>query len=536
MTRLAALAAIGWLGALGACRGEPSTTTLALRVTAEGAPSAARVLLVKPGGEPLRIGTIDLYGARQGATACRLARDAVGTWGGIIVGAGAAEVPVGADGCTPSPAIPYGRYRVIAWRGIDFERWEGEVDLSAERGRVELAIELERAWTAPGTLAADLHVHARASNDSTMPDEQRVLAQVAAGIQVSAATNHDVPASFEEAIRALGLEHAIAALPAIELSADALHVNAYPVPLAPPPAVPPASEIRGADAARLFALARGLAPAGTPAPIVQLNHPRFRVTALYDGARWDGRSWPPPFPPGFDAVEVINGFTAFNAPGDRRLDDSVRDLHTLVDHGWLVAPVGNSDTHDFNWVHDGLARTLVVVPDARTAPFDAAAFTAAIRARRTVATTCPWLEVAASPREGGALAGPGEVVAAEAGAVWLRVTVARARFCRVDRLAIAIGTPAGPSEVRTVPVPADERAFTWSGAVEVGPADTWIGVTAAGDAPLPIEQTGTYQPDKWRRAGNTPFAVASPVLVDADGDGRWRRGDADVPRGGATRP
>jgi hypothetical protein len=26
----------------------------------------------------------------------------------------------------------------------------------------------------------------------------------------------------------------------------------------------------------------------------------------------------------------------------------------------------------------------------------------------------------------------------------------------------------------------------------------------------------------------TPFAIASPILVDADGDGRWKRGDADV--------
>ena len=54
-------------------------------------------------------------------------------------------MPIGADACTPSPAIAYGRYRVWAWRGVEYERFEGEVDLSAGRGRVELAIPLERA-------------------------------------------------------------------------------------------------------------------------------------------------------------------------------------------------------------------------------------------------------------------------------------------------------------------------------------------------------------------------------------------------------
>ena len=83
---------------------------------------------------------------------------------------------------------------------------------------------------------------------------------------------------------------------------------------------------------------------------MQLNHPRFRITALYDGTGWDGVKWPPPFPLAFDAVEVLAGYSAFNAPGDRRFDDSVRDFYTLVDHGHLVAPLGNSDTHDLRWV------------------------------------------------------------------------------------------------------------------------------------------------------------------------------------------
>jgi len=156
------------------------------------APVAARMLLIDAHGAALHMGNLDLYGRRQGAAACALAPGVVGSWDGLILGHGTAEVPVGVDRCVPSPAIPYGRYKVVAWRGIEYERFEGEVDLSEGLGRVELAIALDRAWTPLGVLAADLHVHARASSDSRLPNPQRVIAQAAAGIQVVGLSDHNV--------------------------------------------------------------------------------------------------------------------------------------------------------------------------------------------------------------------------------------------------------------------------------------------------------------------------------------------------------
>jgi len=380
-----------------------STTTLALRVTDRGAPVAARVLLIDAGGAPLHMGNLDLYGQRQGGAACAIAPGVVGSWDGLILGRGVAEVPVGADRCVPSPAIPYGRYRYVAWRGIEYERAEGEVDLSEGRGRVELAIALDRAWTPHGTLAADLHVHAYASGDSRLPNPQRVIAQAAAGVQVVGLSDHDVNGDLDAEIAALGLGSAIASIASDELSSDQLHVGVYPVKVvrgAPHAGGPADAAVAHAGAQQLFDLARTLSGRPADRTVVQLNHPRFRVTALYDGTRWDGVAWPPPFPLGFDAVEVLAGYTAFNAPGDRRFDDSVRDFYTLTDHGHLIAPLGNSDTHDLNWVLDGTTRTYVYVDDPRVAPFDEAGFVAAIRARRVVATSGPWLDVEAAPARG----------------------------------------------------------------------------------------------------------------------------------------
>ena len=505
-----------------------STTTFVVHVTEAGKPIAARVLLLK-GDEPVHMGSIDLYGMRQGGAACAIAPGVVGSWDGLILAYGEAEVPVGVDPCVPSPAIPYGRYKVWAWHGVEFEKWEGDVDLSANKGRVELSIPLERAWTPHGTLAADLHVHAHASNDSTVPNPQRVAAQVAGGIQVIGLSDHNVNGDLGDEIHELHLDDRVVSIASNELTAEELHMGVYPVPFdrtKPRGGGPPAETIIHATPAQMFAIAHAF----PGHPIVQVNHPRFRVTALFDDTHWDGVAWPPPFPLTFDAVEVLSGYSAFNVPGDRRFDDSARDFYTFIDHGHLIAPLGNSDTHDLNWVLDGTTRNYVFVDDPRTQPFDEDGFIAAIRARRVVATSGPWLDVEVAAKQGATpTAGPGQSIVPDAGKVWVDVTVSQTRWVHVDRIRITIGTPTGPQLAQTIDVPPNVRTFSWRGAIDVGTVDTWLGITADGDTPLPVALTGTYQKDRWHRAGDTPFAIASPILIDADGDGRWKRGDADVP-------
>jgi hypothetical protein len=523
------------IAALAIACGKPakprSTTTLAINVTEAGRPVGARVLLFDAQNQPVHIGTIDLFGRRQGAGACAIAAGVVGSWDGLIVAYGSGEVPIGVDPCVPSPAIKYGRYHVIAWRGVEFEKWEGDVDLSANRGRVALDIALERAWTPHGTLAADLHVHAHASDDSRMPNPQRVIAQVAAGIQVLALTDHNSNGDVDAEIKDLKLDDQIASIAGNELTANALHVNVYPVPFdrnLPRGGSPPPEEIIPGDAKKLFELGRAM----KTAPIVQVNHPRFRVNSLYDVAGWNGVTWPPPFPLTFDAVEVLAGYAAFNAGTDRRLDDGVRDFYTMVDHGYLLIGLGNSDTHDLNWVLDGTARNYVFVDDTRVNPFDEAAFIAALRARRVVATTGPWLDVEAAPKRAASpTVGPGQSLQPDAGGIWLDITLAQARWVKTERIRITIGSPQGPKLVQQIDVDPNARERHWAGRVEVGAEDTWIGVTADGDTAMPLEFTGTYQRDKWNRAGVTPFALISPILVDVDRDGRWKRGDADVELG-----
>jgi len=124
--------------------------------------------------------------------------------------------------------------------------------------------------------------------------------------------------------------------------------------------------------------------------------------------------------------------------------------------------------------------------------------------------------------------GPGGGLRAR-GSLWVEVTVSQARFVHTERIRLIVGTEAGPTLAHLVEVPPDVSTHHWAGTLELGPADTYILVVADGDQAIPIEQTGSYLREKWKLPGVTPFAIAGPILVDTDDDGRWKRGATDIP-------
>lgn len=490
-------------------RGAPASVRVQVTDGVGGPPIAARVLFWD-GDRPLPMGRLDLYnGARQAKGACELGPRAIGTAGGVLLPDGVATLPVGGgDACEPSPALPFGRYRVTAWRGFEHEYASAEVTLAPGQA-VELTLPLERVWRADGALAADLHVHAARSNDSGVPDTLRAMGQACAGLAVTALSDHASNGDLAEAIAAAGLDGVLASVPSNELGSDAAHVGVYPMPVtrgAPRGGSPSPETLASWSVPTLLAWARAL----PGRPLIQINHPRFRVYSLFDVAGWNGVSWPPPFPLDFDAVEVLAGHTVHNPPADRRIDDSLRDFYTLYGHGARVTAVGTSDTHHLNGVLDGVARTYVLYDDPRAATvvdFDVAAFVAQLRARRAVATTGPWLDVEVVDVAGGPSAGPGQVARAPSRRVRIDVELAQASYVRADTIRIRVGG----AIVRTEVVPAGARRHRVTLEVEVA-APTWIGVDAGGAEPLPVWMTGTYHVEKGR-PGVAPYAIVNPIEV-----------------------
>jgi hypothetical protein len=483
----------------------PGTTVLSIRVTEQpgGTPLPARLLLYGPTGDLLHVGALDYEGRAQQRGFCTLPSGAVGTWDGIALAYGQADLPVGQSYCDTVPAIPYGRYRLEVVRDAEHELWSASVDLSPNRGRVVVDAPLQRAFSTTNAtdvwVTADLHVHAEGSPDSHVPRPVRVISEAAAGITVIGSSDHNRNGDFQDEIAELHMEPFVASLPGNEVSVGVGHFNVFPA------FVDRAHERGGAPAvanlSRMSARALFAQVHGWPGrPLVQVNHARLGFAAYFDQAGWNGTSWPPPMPVEFDAIEVLNGFLAYSQAADRKLERQVGDFYTLYRHGALVTPLGNSDTHGLNLILAGFPRSYVRVRDARTQPFDSVGFIEALRGRHTVATTGPWLDVRAGT------AGPGDAVRSQGGTVALSVTLRQASFVRAARIRIRVGDAIW----KTVAVPAGATRFNWRGAVPTA-GSTFIGVEAAGDEPLPPELVGEYLNSK---GGMVPFALASPILVD----------------------
>lgn len=449
-------------------------------------------------------------GAAQDMGFCELAPGVIGTFEGILLVDGSGEIPIGGDDCSGSASIPWGTYHVKVMHGIDHEMFETDVTLMPEVPRVVVNAPLQRAWSPGAALAADLHVHTAESNDSRTPVWVRVISELTAGIQVIGASDHNYNGSFDAVIDAENLRGQIASIPGNEVSVDMLHANVFPIAVssgAPGNGAPSYDALAGLGAHDLFARLHAL----PGAPIVQINHPRLRFAAYFDYAGWDGRSWPPPMPIDFDVIEVLTGMMAFRNVDDDRVEQALQDLYTFMRNGRLVAATGNSDTHHLSSVLAGIPRNYVFGVDPRLHPFDTRGFVDALRSRRVVVTTGPWLDVAT-----GDGAGAGQLTTAEGGKVHLSVSLRQASFVKANRIRVWVG-----GELRqTLIVPDGTRALDWSADLDVGAADSWIGVDATGDQFIPSELTGDFL--YWTAgAGVAPVAFINPILVDGDGDGAY---------------
>src|SRR5262249_54060516 len=102
----------------------PTSTTLRIHVTdGRGGPVLpSRLILYDSLGAPVRIGMLDMFdGKVQDRGYCELAQGAVGTWQGIALGWGDAELPIGVAVCDAAVAIPFGRYHARVMRGAEYE-------------------------------------------------------------------------------------------------------------------------------------------------------------------------------------------------------------------------------------------------------------------------------------------------------------------------------------------------------------------------------------------------------------------------------
>jgi hypothetical protein len=315
--------------------------------------------------------------------------------------------------------VPAGRYDVYATAGPDYTlgRAEGVVLTAGEVATLDFA--LERLDVVPaGWLRADLHVHGRASFDSAIPDRDRVLSFVAAGIEVIAATDHDQVVDYADQVTALGVGTEVRVMggvettqliPWMEVPDDGIprvigHFNFWPI--APMP-----TETRGGapwdelvEPGELFDRMEPLVGADG---VMMHNHPwdepvsgrdlgylraikydpRIAIPAAADGTR-NGLLLRAPGGGhrnlDWDVIEVQNG---------AGIDEFVKTRALwwgLLSQGFVAAGAANSDSHGLTDAHLGWGRNLVDT-GGDLAGFDDVTFDRAVRGGKIVGGSGIWI-------------------------------------------------------------------------------------------------------------------------------------------------
>ena len=372
-----------------------------------------------------------------------------------------------------------GTYRVYASRGTE---WSMDSQPFAGTASGTVTLHLRRVIDTSGYLSAEFHVHQVGSPDSPVGSDDRVRSALSAGVELFAVTDHDVVTDLQPFVERLAADDLLRVMPGIEITPFAYgHFNAYP--MTPLPNSNGGAVDWGRGAGEGFAMTPGEifdAARARGARVVEVNHPRGEgalgqfqqyfdranlaydyatrtVTGDFNGAdvpnSWlrlpDQSLWDD----GWNALEIWNGFSVEDTDADGRreltsLDRVLRDWFNMLNLGYYVAPIGNSDTHTSVSDPLGMPRNLVRVPD------DSGAALADGSAVDEVMRT---LEGTASPRDIVVTNGPmlaitvggspaiGRQVPAASGTVNVVVTITAPTWADFDTLEVfANATPAAP--------------------------------------------------------------------------------------------
>ena len=416
--------------------------------------------------------------------------------------------------------VPVGSYRVFATHGMEWSRAERLLTVESDENTFWNAA-LRHELETDGWVSGDFHLHTltfSGHGDANLPE--RVISLIGEGVEFAVATDHNHNTDYGPTLADLGAGAHLTAVTGNEVSTPIGHFNAFP--LAPDRPVIDAGQ---SDANKLFAMIRqepspqGPGHSGST-PIIQLNHPRWDGIDYFAKTGFDavtGTSGSPSFSLDFDSIEVLNENPAWgyfekyadgiDTSGNRH--SVLRDWFHLLDRGHRAVAVGNSDSHSVHNTFAGYPRNLIYTGTDDPGSIDPGAVAAAIRSGQVVATTGPFLRVQSDVRP------QGEFIPAKDGRVRLNIDVQCASWIACDRLKVVVNGDV----VQTIKLAAlDQREGPLHAVQSIELAlkqDAWIVILAEGDTPLaPIVRSRGQRPA-------LPLAIANPLWVDADGDGRW---------------
>ncbi|HTL36164.1 MAG TPA: CehA/McbA family metallohydrolase [Kofleriaceae bacterium] len=372
-----------------------------------------------------------------------------------------------------------GTYDLVISRGPEYELTIDQVTLPPG-GLVGKQLQLTRAFSTPGWIAGDFHIHSQPSTDSGLPISERVASCAAEGLEVAVATDHNYITDYAPVIAASGLDPWLLGIPGMELTTfETGHFIGYPLKVDP-------GSTRGGEflwahqtPKQMFDQLRALAVDPNES-IVDIAHPRQQVLGYFAQYFVDPATGEPYTPTGimglfapygdefrienfsydFDALELLTArkfedvhtFVAPNplpppplptdpAPvpgqvvvgkdGKPTFPGTVETWFTLLDRGHKATGLGASDTHHLLGDEPGSARTLLFVGEGKDTPggYSRSDVVTAIKQHHAITTNAPFIEMTVNGQ------GIGSTVTA-AGPVAVEIHVRSPSWAPVDHLKV----------------------------------------------------------------------------------------------------
>jgi hypothetical protein len=411
---------------------------------------------------------------------------------------GAENLLLSARGAGEHPISP-GHYRVIVSRGVEYEVIDRRIEIAPGQ-RIEIEGRLEHSVRTPGFISSDLHQHAAPSFDSGVSLPDRALSNAAEGVEVLAATEHNVLVDYRSVVAASGLGRDVFPVIGVEATTHSVgHFNALPLQLQGDKPRGGMVDPEGWSPDEIFGFLKKLADPDI-APFIQINHPRSPKTGYFKIMKLDrGRSNDPRYSEDYDGVEVVT----FGRRSET--EESLLDWFGLLRTGKRYTATGTSDSHAISHRPVGWPRTYVCVENDSPPRLDVAEFTASLRRGCATVSAGPFVTLQSGEHR------MGDLVRAENGMLEVTVEVQAASWIGAERLLLYVD-----GEVKLeLPLPADGIVRHHGIHPIECKADCFV--VALVDSQQTLAPVLEARPD----IDPYPIAVTNPIFLDVDGDGSW---------------
>ncbi len=508
--------------------------TIAVNVVDESnAPIAAKVSVVGIDPSPSTTANLDLLGFIT-STGGIFRND------GDLLPRGVSAVKfAGVDGHVGAFPIEPGDYQVVVSHGPEYDVDRQAITVTAGSSQVVNAT-VRRVLDTAGFVSSDFHQHQQASYDAGASDPDRILTNLAEGLDFFVSTDHDFIADLTPSIAAAGASSVIGYAEGAEVTpSDYGHINPWPLVQDPSTRNMGAldwsrGEVPGTDfpalghysrsPGEIYTALRALPPAGPR--VVQINHLNSLQMGTFEALGIDTGLVPPAsafdpaafrldpasgnlFDPGFDAMEIWIG--SGNGEIAELTDQNLGDWFNLMNQGLVKTATCDSDSHVAATTQVGEPRNWVASSTDAPASVDASEIATSVLGGKSVCSNGPFVTASLTAASTGESAGLGladsRIATTSDGQATLHVSVQAAPWVDFDTIEVYVNTvPTGvdadgnaatPPEYRVTPtltlhagsdfaitsVPvngASRSEASVTAPLSVGTSDAWVVVIVKG--------------------------------------------------------